>query len=56
LQKAFAFLCYQSGQMPVAEAASHEVLSLPVYPELTDQQQDKVVKAIENFYLHDKSK
>lgn len=52
LQKAFSFLSYQPGQMPVAEAASREVLSLPVYPELTDKQQDMVVKAIENFYLH----
>jgi dTDP-4-amino-4,6-dideoxygalactose transaminase len=51
LQKAFAFLGYQPGQMPVAETVSQEVLSLPVYPELTDSQQDLVVKAIEAFYL-----
>lgn len=54
LQKAFAFLGYQPRQMPAAETVSHEVLSLPVYPELTDKQQDMVVKAIENFYLRNK--
>jgi dTDP-4-amino-4,6-dideoxygalactose transaminase len=51
LQKAFSSLAYQSGDFPVAEKASQEVLSLPVFPELTDAQQDAVVKAIEDFYV-----
>jgi len=51
LQGAFANLGYQSGQMPVAEKVSGEVLSLPVFPELTDAQQDMVVQAIEKFYV-----
>ena len=51
LQKAFSHLGYRVGQMPVAEKASQEVLSLPVFPELTDAQQDAVVHAIEKFYL-----
>ncbi len=50
LQPAYAYLGYQPGQMPVAEKTSREVLSLPVYPELTDTQQDMVVQGIENFY------
>lgn len=50
LQGAFAHLGYRAGQMPVAEKASQEVLSLPVFPELTDSQQDQVVSAIEDFY------
>lgn len=54
LQGAFASLGYRAGQMPVAEATSQEVLSLPVYPELTDAQQDTVVRAIESFYLQHK--
>jgi len=54
LQKAFSFLGYRTGQMPVAEQISQEVLSLPVFPELTDEQQDAVVRGIENFYLHQK--
>jgi dTDP-4-amino-4,6-dideoxygalactose transaminase len=36
--------------MPVAEKASQEVLSLPVFPELTDDQQDLVAHEIESFY------
>jgi len=51
LQKAFAYLGYHAGQMPVAEQASQEVLSLPVFPELTDANQDLIVEAIENFYV-----
>ena len=54
LQKAFSFLGYRAGQMPVAEKASKEVLSVPVFPELTDEQQDTVVCGIENFYLRRK--
>lgn len=52
LQPAFAGLGYNSGQMPEAERASREVLSLPVYPELTDAQQDMVVQAVKNVYEH----
>jgi len=50
LQPAFGYLGYQPGRLPVAEAASNEVLSLPVYPELTDRQQDSVVRSIAAFY------
>jgi dTDP-4-amino-4,6-dideoxygalactose transaminase len=50
LQKAFSYLGCQTGSMPVAEKASQEVLSLPVFPELTDAQQDTVVQAIGSFY------
>ena len=49
LQPAFAELGYRSGSMPEAEAASREVLSLPIYPELADQQLQIVVKAIAEF-------
>jgi dTDP-4-amino-4,6-dideoxygalactose transaminase len=50
LQSAFAHLGYREGQMPQSEKASREVLSLPVFPELTDAQQDQVVKEIAIFY------
>jgi dTDP-4-amino-4,6-dideoxygalactose transaminase len=50
LQKAFSSFGYHAGQFPVAEKASQEVLSLPVYPELTDEQQDAVVQGIDRFY------
>ena len=50
LQKAFSSFGFRSGQFPVAEKASHEVLSLPVFPELRNDQQDAVVQAITRFY------
>lgn len=50
LQPAFGYLGYREGQLPVSETASKEVLSLPVYPELTDAQQDCVVRSIAAFY------
>ena len=50
LQLAFAYLGYSEGQLPEAEKASREVLSLPVFPELTDVQQDLVVNGITAFY------
>jgi dTDP-4-amino-4,6-dideoxygalactose transaminase len=54
LQKAFEYLGYYAGQMPLAEKTSHEVLSLPVFPELTDANQDLIVQAIEDFYSSSK--
>jgi dTDP-4-amino-4,6-dideoxygalactose transaminase len=49
LQEAFAYLGHAPGDFPESEKASREVLSLPVYPELPDSQQDRVVQAIANF-------
>ena len=50
LQPCFAHLGYQPGSLPVAEAAMRTVLSLPIYPELTPDQQDTVIKAVQTFY------
>jgi dTDP-4-amino-4,6-dideoxygalactose transaminase len=50
LQPAFRSLGYGAGNFPVAEQASREVLSLPVYPELSDANQDLVVDAIAQFH------
>jgi len=50
LQPCFAYLGYREGQLPHAERAAREVLSLPVYPELTTAQQDEVIGAIREFY------
>lgn len=49
LQKAFAHLGHKRGDFPESEAAGDEVLSLPIYPELTDEQQRSVVAAIADF-------
>jgi dTDP-4-amino-4,6-dideoxygalactose transaminase len=46
LQKAYAWLGYASGDFPAAERAAAEVLSLPMYPQLTCEQQDRVVEAL----------
>ncbi|MCU0620228.1 MAG: DegT/DnrJ/EryC1/StrS family aminotransferase [Gemmatimonadales bacterium] len=50
LQPCFAHLGYRPGRLPVTEQAMTSVLSLPIYPELTDAQQDAVVGAIREFY------
>jgi dTDP-4-amino-4,6-dideoxygalactose transaminase len=50
LQPCFAYLGYRAGQLPESERASREVLSLPVYPELTQAQQDEVIGAVREFY------
>jgi dTDP-4-amino-4,6-dideoxygalactose transaminase len=46
LQKAFAELGHKPGDFPLSEQATGEVLSLPLFPELTDKQQDEVVAAL----------
>jgi len=50
LQKAFSYLGYQPGDLPESELASKEVLALPVFPEMSDEQQDLVVDSIGVFY------
>lgn len=50
LQPCFQSLGYRQGQFPEAECAAREVLSLPIYPELTDQLQAQVVEGVRSFY------
>ena len=42
LQPACGALGYEKGSFPVSEAASRRVLSLPLYPELSDQAIDRI--------------
>lgn len=50
LQKCYASLGYRRGSFPVAEKAARECLSLPIYPELTDDQVDRVASVVNQFF------
>jgi dTDP-4-amino-4,6-dideoxygalactose transaminase len=49
LQPAYADLGYLRGALPVSEEVADTCLSLPLYPEMTEAQQDRVVEVIEAF-------
>jgi dTDP-4-amino-4,6-dideoxygalactose transaminase len=49
-QECFAFLGYKPDDLPVTETSARECLSLPIYPELTSEQQQYVVESIAKFY------
>jgi len=48
LQPVYQSLGYQLGQLPVAEQACHEVLSLPMFPELSQEQQEQVIYSLKD--------
>ena len=50
LQTSLASLGYKPGDFPVTERAAAEVLALPIYPELREDEQRTVVDAIAAFY------
>jgi dTDP-4-amino-4,6-dideoxygalactose transaminase len=50
MQECFRYLGYAVGDFPVAEQAAREVLSLPVYPELRQEQLELVVASVRSFF------
>lgn len=50
LQKCFECLGYAEGDFPVSEAAAKEVISIPVFGELTGEELNEVVQTIKDFY------
>ena len=51
LQECFSYLDYKKGDFPVSEYAASNTLALPIYPELTEDQQSYVVEKIKEFYF-----
>ena len=49
LTEAYAYLGHKKGDFPVAERLADEILSLPMYPELSEEHIDYVCKKIEDF-------
>jgi len=50
LHPAYAFLGYRKGDFPVSEEASETVLSIPIYPTLSDEQVHAVVSGVREFF------
>ncbi|OHB36757.1 MAG: transcriptional regulator [Planctomycetes bacterium GWA2_40_7] len=53
LQKCLAYLGYKEGDMPEAERAAKETVSLPIFPEITKEEQDYVIDTIKDFSKDD---
>ncbi len=51
LQEAARDLGYRAGDFPVTERLATEILSLPIYPGLTDDEQEAVIMGVRSFYL-----
>ncbi len=50
LQECFRYLSYKKGDFPIAENLADNCLSLPIYPELNDEQIEYVCTSINNFF------
>ncbi len=49
-QKCFEYLGYKEGDFPVTERATKTTLALPIFPELTYEEQEYIVKSIKEYY------
>jgi dTDP-4-amino-4,6-dideoxygalactose transaminase len=50
LQKVCEDYGYHNGSLPITETVTKQILSLPIYPELREEQVDKIVTEINNFF------
>ena len=50
LQKCFDYLGYKKGDFPVAEKLCEQVLALPIFPEITEDEVSYVCESIKEFY------
>jgi dTDP-4-amino-4,6-dideoxygalactose transaminase len=50
LQPALSFLGYSKGRFPISEHAADTMLSLPMFPEMFEDEQDRVVESILAFF------
>jgi dTDP-4-amino-4,6-dideoxygalactose transaminase len=50
LQQAYQYLGYKPGTLPTTEHIVKRILSLPMFPEMTDGQVDQVIDGIRDFY------
>ncbi|MCX7836125.1 MAG: DegT/DnrJ/EryC1/StrS family aminotransferase [bacterium] len=50
LLECFQYLGYKEGDFPVSEQAAKETIAIPIYPELTDEQAEEVIRTIAEFY------
>jgi dTDP-4-amino-4,6-dideoxygalactose transaminase len=50
LQPAWSSLGHRRGDFPVSEEACETVLSLPIYPTLSEEQQDAVISGVRDFF------
>ena len=50
LQPCFGYLGYKAGDFPESEKLSHEVMALPIYPGLRQEEQEELVRAVKEFF------
>jgi UDP-2-acetamido-2-deoxy-ribo-hexuluronate aminotransferase len=50
LQQAFYHLGYKNGDFPISESTAQRILALPIYPMMTEKQQDQIISAIVEFF------